>query len=208
MSVISAMKVPPNGGMPPHFSEMASQRSDQFGLVDRHAAWALFAGDFVALAAGIAGGDLIAKQAHLPVEGIHVLASTVWLSWGAVAIFLASIVGFAMRGHYNSRIPLRLEAAQIAKIVMIATSLGMIVQYLLSDALAISSVLMVWLVSVPAVVAGRGLTKTILLRSGLWSIKTLVLGTPDAVETVCAALRADPLLGLDAIDGAERDVLA
>jgi Undecaprenyl-phosphate galactose phosphotransferase WbaP len=212
MSVISAMKVSPNGGMPPHFSEMASQRSDQFGLVDRHAAWALFTGDLVALAAGIAGCDLIATQTHLPVEGIHALASTVWLSswlsWGAIVAFVASIAGFTIRGHYNSRIPLRLEAVQIAKIVMIATSLGILVQYFLSGALPISAVLMVWLVSVPVLVAGRALTKTILLHTGLWSIKTLVLGSPDAVETVCAALRADKLLGLDAVDGADRDVLA
>src|SRR4051812_12619321 len=103
-------------------------RSGQSGIIGANTGRALFASDFAALTAGIGGGDLLAHQFHLPIEGVHLLANADVLSWGGIAVLLASSAGFLLRGHYTSRIPRRHEAAQIATTAFAATMLGMLVQ--------------------------------------------------------------------------------
>jgi Undecaprenyl-phosphate galactose phosphotransferase WbaP len=204
-TIITAMKVSPNGGTQPHASNIGTARADKPGLISRQSAWALFSGDLAALATGVGASDLIATQLRLPIAGIHHLGNGDLLSWGALVTLLGSGAGFAMCGHYNSRIPRLLEASRIMTMVLGAAAMGMAVQAVVGGPLSILTVLTIWLVSVPLIIAGRSLTKTVLRRLGRWSIPTLVLGSPDTVAAACLALRSEPSLGFEVIDGGDAD---
>jgi Undecaprenyl-phosphate galactose phosphotransferase WbaP len=181
---------------------------DRPAFISRQSAWALFAGDLTALAAGIGLSDLVANHFGLRVVGVLESTGLAYLSLGAVVTSLGSCAGFLMRAHYNSRIPRGMEASQITMTVLAATLLGIAAQVLVGGGLPALTILSIWLLSVPLIVTGRALTRSVLRRSSRWWIPTLVIGTPDAIEAACHALRSEPSLGFDIVGGTDPAELA
>ena len=60
-------------------------------------------------------------------------------------------------------------------------------------------ILFAWLLSLPLLPLFRYLTKTLLIRSGLWRKKVIIIGSTESTSALIAAIRQNPTMGYDIV---------
>ncbi len=181
-------------------------------LVTPLAACGLLCGDAVAFAVVLAGSRLLAPERWRVGEasGLYRAAQlgADWRAWGTAVALVAVIASFHLLGHYTKRIPFWRECSQIIATTMIALFAISTVKAAVDGAPLRLWMSVMWLALIPATVLGRALARVLLARAGHWSIRTLIVGDPSAVEEVGLALRSQRGLGYDIVGGIPPEALA
>ncbi len=134
-------------------------------------------------------GGLAAWWAQLGGSRIAVFA-------GLLAIML---VLFGMRGHYSKRWPVADEVLDIGKVFLTIAVLDAVLSYLAKWHLSRSWFIAAWVLAVLTVPLMRLATKYALMRARLWQRPTVILGVGTNAREAAAALKSEPLMGLDVV---------
>ncbi|MCF7992560.1 MAG: undecaprenyl-phosphate galactose phosphotransferase WbaP [Thiohalocapsa sp.] len=117
----------------------------------------------------------------------------------ALILLLIAQVWFWALGHYTRRRPFWDELAEIFKVIVGLALIDAAVLYLLKLPFSRAWFLGTWLLTVPLIPMLRTGTKRLLLHFRVWQRPTIVLGDGDNAADAVAAIRSEPLMGIDVI---------
>ncbi len=159
-------------------------------------------------AVALIGADTLALLALLVAANGAVAPVTVDAAvWIAVPIFAAVLAGLHDRGQYSRKAALAGELGCLFRYSAYALLLHLTLN-LAAFHEPRWQVLLVWLGLPVAAVSARRLAALLLARSGLWSVRTMLVGSDRAMEAVASMLLAQPSAGLQLVGRVDRSALA
>lgn len=116
------------------------------------------------------------------------------------AAWIAFAIGwFWLLGHYTRRRPFWDEIGETVRVVVVLALLDAALQYLAKLQFSRFWFLGIWATAVMLIPLARLTARRLLIKAGVWPRPTVILGTgPNALEAL-AALRCEPLMGLDVV---------
>ncbi len=112
------------------------------------------------------------------------------------AVILAGLIGyFTVQGHYNRRVPLWWKMPDVVAASAMALLCSAFAEFTFGTGTSRVVVFGTWLLFPALLALLRDLTRRGLETTGLWQIRTLVVGAQEAVDRVAEALTAEPELG-------------
>jgi Undecaprenyl-phosphate galactose phosphotransferase WbaP len=209
---MSAPPLAPEEGSPPQDGPPEPQRpvlARPRATKARRNAGALAIGDLVALAAALAAGYFSAFAVNRLLFHKSYLGLDAVLDRSSLLGFLALgvVLWFLQRGHYSQRVPFWTETRQIVSACAVALLIDGFIQFALKEDFSRLWLVLGWVFAMPMLVAGRSVTKRLLLGLGSWQIPTLVLGTGRNAEDVVEALGSERMLGYRVVATAEPDAV-
>lgn len=116
-----------------------------------------------------------------------------------VPLFALAIAWFWLAGHYTRRRPFWSELSEILRVIVMLAAIDAASLYLARLPFSRFWFLGAWLGAIAFIPVLRFLTKTALLRLGIWQRPAIVLGSgPNAIDAA-AALESERLMGLKVI---------
>jgi undecaprenyl-phosphate galactose phosphotransferase len=114
----------------------------------------------------------------------------------AELVTLGSLVlaWFVKSGHYTRRTPFWFEAHDIVVTIVLMALIDCGLQYITKDPFSRLWLLQHWIFTAALLIVARTLFKRLVLADA-WPLRTLVIGRPDGVDDVIAALESEPTLG-------------
>lgn len=115
---------------------------------------------------------------------------------GLVAL---TLLIFALRGHYSRRRPFSSEVLDVTKVFLVVAVIDGVISYLTKWHFSRSWFVTAWLLALFLIPFMRVVVKQALLRIGSWQRPTVILGVGQNAMEAAAALKSEPLMGLDVI---------
>src|SRR5258706_4842141 len=110
-----------------------------------------------------------------------------------------TLLVFALRGHYSRRRPFSSEVLDVTKVFLVVAVLDGVISYLTRWHFSRSWFVTAWLLALFLIPFMRVVVKRALLRIGGWQRPTVILGMGQNAMEAAAALKSEPLMGLDVI---------
>lgn len=122
-----------------------------------------------------------------------------WHGWGTLVLLVLLVAYLGSIGHYTRRIPFWTETGTLIGAVFVAfVGEGFIKIAVYRFAFGYEGTLR-WLLFIPTALIARQAMRSVLDLCGLWSLRTLIVGDPTAIECVKTALLSQPTLGYEVI---------
>jgi Undecaprenyl-phosphate galactose phosphotransferase WbaP len=190
---------------PAHISGLAAQmlRRQSPPLARAACIAAIILADAVALWLSFAAAVLIAWFASGTLRSVSTILAWPTLMRSPLTAFAVSAVAvaayFAVQAHYHRRIPFWSELQHVVLASLAALLFNGFIGFLAN--LQGSRILLVatWLIVPVLVMTLRQGTKHLLSKSGLWQIRTIIVGEGDMARQTIDALRSEPGLGYDVV---------
>lgn len=128
-----------------------------------------------------------------------------FLPYGMLSLGL--LIWFAHQGHYRMRQPFWTEAQQIVRAFGIALMIDGFLHFASKQDFSRLWLCFGWLFAGISLLFFRALTRSLLQHSGLWQVRTLLVGSGACADETRAALRAEPTLGYDVVMQVENVLL-
>lgn len=108
---------------------------------------------------------------------------------------------FSQEKLYTKRHAFWEETRFLIKGSTISFSLIMVAVFVTKEFFPISRaiILFAWFLSLPILALSRYLTKTLLIRSGLWRKKVVIIGSTEGASALISAIRQNPTMGYDIV---------
>lgn len=127
--------------------------------------------------------------------------------WIAVPIFAAVLVGLYDRDQYSRKAALAGEFGCLFRYSTYALLLHVTLNLVVSDQPS-WHLLLTWVGLPPAAVMMRRFTALLLVQTGLWSVRTMLVGSSRAMDAAEPLLLARPMAGLQPVGKVDRAALS
>jgi hypothetical protein len=124
---------------------------------------------------------------------------TAWHGWGAILVLLVTLAQLRGRGHYSQRIPFWTAARDIISVGVLALICDFIISTKIYGVPFEAEQALRWVLFACLVLVFRSATAGLLVRLGLWTLRTLVIGPDEDAGRVARALRSEPGLGFSIV---------
>jgi Undecaprenyl-phosphate galactose phosphotransferase WbaP len=137
----------------------------------------------------------------LPLYSVLTETQLVWpsTSWPQVVALIWLLTHFGGRGHYTSRVTFWNEVGTVIGATAIGFAIDAILNILVSGQRMEPYDVIVWLLFVPTLLAGRQATRALLNLCGCWTLRTVIIGEPSVAASAIDALRSEPALGYEVV---------
>jgi Undecaprenyl-phosphate galactose phosphotransferase WbaP len=159
----------------------------------------LLVGDLLAFVVAALIACAISGAQELPVyaramENLTVLGAQ-WHGWGTALVLVCLLSYFGGRGHYTSRVPSWTQLGDVVVACAVALACDIFLTIAIYHQPVDVEILFRWVLFCPSLLLLRVGTRGALRAAGMWSLRTLIVASPDEVEAAGAALSSDKSMG-------------
>ena len=163
----------------------------------------LFAGDLLALAtAGAIGFAIYCMWMLSPVEQVFREFSDQglnWHGWGTVLVLTVLITYFSTHGHYTTRLPAWTELRALVLGTLVAMLCDSFIRIVVYGQVMGAATIIQWGLVAPSLMLMRHTGRRFLDHSGMWKMRTLVIGNAEAVRPVRSAFQSEARQSYDIV---------
>ncbi|MDD3288221.1 MAG: undecaprenyl-phosphate galactose phosphotransferase WbaP [Alphaproteobacteria bacterium] len=112
-----------------------------------------------------------------------------------MAIAVGTMLWFEHTGHYRIRMPFWLEVQKVVNALIFAMMIDGFMQFVAKQDISRLWLMSSWGFAGIVILIGRNFARRIMRRSGVWQVRTILVGTGDMADEAQAALLSEPGLG-------------
>jgi undecaprenyl-phosphate galactose phosphotransferase len=166
----------------------------------RICAASLVLSDLLAFVPALLLGRLMAaNRLALGDAGLLASLSGNWHYWGSALLLASTLLLLATQGHYTQRAGVSVESWRVVRTLGLAVAFAAFTKISLDGVGLPGWLLVAWVAYVPLLIGIRQLAKRALAAAGVWTLRTLVIADPGAVEPLTAALHSERSLGYQVV---------
>jgi Undecaprenyl-phosphate galactose phosphotransferase WbaP len=125
---------------------------------------------------------------------------SVWHGWGVILVLLVALAQLRARGHYSQRIPFWTASRDVISAGVLALVCDLILSTKIYGIPFEAEQALRWALFAALILAFRSVVAGVLSRLGVWTLRTLVIGTKHEAARVAGALESEPALGFAVVD--------
>ncbi len=122
-----------------------------------------------------------------------------WHGWGTLLVLAVLLTYFASHGHYTVRMPAWAELKAVIIGTIIAMLCDSFIRIAVYDRVLGFEAVARWMLFGPVLLLFRQMSRSLLDVCGLWRMRTVVIGSAEAVRPVRAAFNSESRLSYDLV---------